>query len=81
MQRFVWTDLEAAERKAALARPAAINDVSLLDGVRAILAEVERNGDAALKRLTEKFDGVALDAFEVPKAELKAAWDALPQSD
>ncbi|WP_427450807.1 histidinol dehydrogenase [Litorimonas sp. WD9-15] len=81
MQRFIWSDLNASERQSALARPAAISDESLMDGVRDILADVKENGDAALLRLTQKFDGVRIDVLEVPKAELKAAWDALPQID
>lgn len=81
MQHYVWSDLNKVERVTALARPAAISDESLLNGVRDILRDVKSNGDEALLRLTGKFDGVAIKTLEVPRSELKAAWKALPKSD
>ncbi len=47
--------------------------------VRAILDEVRRDGDAALVRLTERFDGVSLapDALRVPQEALEAALQAV----
>ena len=81
MRRFIWTDLDEAARLAALARPQAISDESLIDGVRDILTDVRNNGDEALSRLTEKFDGVKIDVLEVPAEALEAAWNALPASD
>lgn len=81
MQHYVWSDLNKVERVTALARPAAISDESLLNGVRDILRDVKSNGDEALLRLTGKFDGVAIKTLEVPWSELKAAWKALPKSD
>jgi len=81
MRRFVWKDLDAAAQGSALARPEAISDTSLIDGVRTILSDVRENGDEAVKRLTHKFDGVAVDAIEVPAEALEAAWNALPASD
>jgi histidinol dehydrogenase len=43
-----------------------------------IIAEVKRDGSAAVARLTRRFDGVKLraDEFEVGAAELKRAWSA-----
>lgn len=81
MQHYVWSDLNKVERVTALARPAAISDESLFNGVRDILRDVKSNGDEALLRLTGKFDGVAIKTLEVPRSELKAAWKALPKSD
>ena len=40
--------------------------------VAAIIARVRRDGDAALRAMALEFDGVALDALEVPRAR----WDA-----
>jgi histidinol dehydrogenase len=73
MRILTWKDLSDAERRAALARPAQgiRNDVA--DSVRDIIAEVRRGGDAALRRLTERFDGVSLDAIAVSRAELAQA--------
>ena len=47
--------------------------------VRDIIAAVEREGDAALLRLTKKFGGPSLSAKElrVPERELSAAWRSL----
>jgi len=47
--------------------------------VRAIVADVERQGDAALLRLTAKFGGPELTTKElrVPARELAAAWKSL----
>lgn len=41
--------------------------------VSEIIAAVRRDGDAALFAYAEKFDGVKLDALEVPRAEIDAA--------
>lgn len=81
MRRFVWTDLDSPFRTAALARPQAISDESLIKGVRAILADVRENGDKAVLRLTEKFDGKRPLFLEVPSDELEAAWNALSATD
>ncbi len=43
-----------------------------------ILGAVRKEGDAAVRRYTEKFDGAALDAFEVPEEAFEAALSALP---
>ena len=81
MRRFVWKNLGEEARGLALARPQTISDISLNAGVQEILSDVRQNGDEALNRLTQKFDGVVVDALELPKTDLKAAWDALPPSD
>jgi histidinol dehydrogenase len=49
------------------------------EDVRGILAEVRRDGDAALARLTERFDGVAVPVGElrVPAEEIEAAVEAV----
>ena len=41
-----------------------------------ILADVQENGDAAVLRYAEKFDGVKLDALRVPQQEIDAAYNA-----
>ena len=50
--------------------------------VRQIVADVKREGDAALLRYTEQFDRVRLDAgaLRVTEAELKAAYDHVEPS-
>jgi histidinol dehydrogenase len=48
-------------------------DLSAERVVDRILADVRREGDAAIRRYTEAFDGTAPDALEVPKTEWAAA--------
>ena len=48
------------------------------DAVAEIVAEVRRDGDAALRRLTARFDGVELDELRVPADELTAALRRVP---
>ena len=45
--------------------------------VDAILADVRQNGDAALRRYAEKFNGAALDRLEVTPDEWDAAVDSV----
>lgn len=45
----------------------------IADVVAEIIAEVRKNGDAALKRYTEAFDGAAAEVLEVSEAEKEAA--------
>ena len=56
-------------------------DEKLEATVAAILADVKKRGDAAVLEYTRKFDRLPLAdaaAMELPKAELKAAFDSLP---
>ncbi len=51
------------------------NPTANVSGVVAeIIANVAKNGDAALKEYAEKFDGVRMDSFEVTKEEMDAAY-------
>ena len=45
--------------------------------VDAILADVRQNGDAALRRYAEKFNGVKLDRLEVTPEELATIIQAI----
>jgi histidinol dehydrogenase len=81
MQPLPWKNLSRAQRTAALQRPAQTAQPAISAAVRAIVAEVRRDGDAALRRLTRKFDGVALSALRVSAGELAAAKNALRPAD
>jgi histidinol dehydrogenase len=70
-----WIDLPAAGRRAwsrALRADAPDADVA------EILDEVRRDGDAALRRLTERFDGARLDELAVPPEAWRAAEASVP---
>jgi histidinol dehydrogenase len=60
-----------------LPRPAAQVEPPV-DQVRALLDEVRRDGDAALRRVTERYDGAVVDDLRVSPAALAAAVDAIP---
>ncbi|MBO0730011.1 MAG: histidinol dehydrogenase, partial [Acidimicrobiaceae bacterium] len=49
-----------------------------VEAVRDILEEVKADGDAALRSLTSRFDGVQVDDLRVPADEVKAALDEIP---
>ena len=47
--------------------------------VRAIIKDVRRNGDRALRRYAERWDGLAKNQpLQVPEDEMAAAWKTLP---
>ncbi|HQQ69011.1 MAG TPA: histidinol dehydrogenase [Alicycliphilus sp.] len=57
-------------------------DAAIEQRVADILADVRARGDAAVLEYTQRFDGVAaagMAALELSQAELKAAYDGLPQ--
>ena len=81
MTPLVWKKLSPARRAAALERPAQTHRADIAATVARILAEVARDGDAALKRLTAKFDGAKLASLRVTEAEFAAAEAALAPAD
>ncbi len=70
-------DLAPAARRHLLERAPA-DEPGLSAAVGAILAQVRALGDAALLEMAERFDGVRLEALEVPRARWDPARDALP---
>lgn len=64
---------------ALLQRP--VFDASVLqDKVKQVLADVQANGDAALRKFTTQFDGVTLDSFSVTPDEIQEAVQSLSAS-
>ncbi len=72
-----WDRLDAAGRRAALARPALETRTDVESSVRAIVAEVRLKGDAALRELTERFDRVRLGDIAVGRKEFSEAQSTL----
>lgn len=69
-------DLTEAQRRLLLERrPADEGDVQ--ENTRRILAEVRADGDDALRAQTARFDGVQLDAIEVPRERWLQARESL----
>ena len=65
-------DLRGATDLAAVLQPPATDD-DVTAAVRAIIDDVRARGDAALRDLTERFDGCRIADFGVPRAETDAA--------
>jgi histidinol dehydrogenase len=79
--RFVGrlADLSAFDRAALLDRSTSGDD-AIRDATAAVIAEVRRDGDAALLRLAERFDGVRLTSLEVSRADRRRALDRIDRT-
>jgi len=73
MKLLDWTTASADARRAALARPAADSRAEVFAQTADIVAAVRAEGDAALRRLTQKFGGPAVEDLLVSPAEFRAA--------
>ncbi len=73
-----WRTLDERERDAVLARPAPLADAKRTTTVRAIIADVRARGDAALREYSARFDGCAIDRFDVGADEFATAWSNVP---
>ncbi|HEY0865485.1 MAG TPA: histidinol dehydrogenase [Lacunisphaera sp.] len=81
MDLLSWKNLSASRRTAALRRPAQSAQPAIAAAVRTIIAAVRRDGDAAMRRFTEKFDRVTLRSLRVTETEFAAAEKALSRAD
>ena len=61
MKKYIYKDLSGEDIKALIQRPK-MDFASVFGQVQPILDDVEKNGDAAIKRYTKKFDGVSLQS-------------------
>ena len=77
---YAWRELDAAQRAAVLARPAAGTAGDVAGTVRSIIGAVRSEGDAALRRLSQQLDGVAPETLKVGAAAFDAAEAALSPS-
>src|SRR6187402_977942 len=64
--------------KRLLQRPA-IDHSSLQANVRSVMNEVKKDGDAAVKKFTQQFDGVILEDFIVSEKEINEAVASLSE--
>ncbi len=58
---------------------AAMDDAKVRATVEAILADIEKRGDAVVRELSEKFDNWSPDSFRMSPEAIKACYDALDQ--
>ncbi|MDR2872634.1 MAG: histidinol dehydrogenase [Xanthomonadaceae bacterium] len=77
MKRLVWDSLSVDEQRAALVRPVQTVAEETRKSVAALLGDVRTRGDIALREITLRFDGVALDSFEVSAREFEMAAEAI----
>jgi histidinol dehydrogenase len=73
MRILDWKTLSDTERRAALARPSMESRADIAAVALEVINTVRRDGDAALRAYTERFDGVKLEGLAVPPAEFAAA--------
>lgn len=78
MQILHWQALDAAGRRAALARAPALTDEAVLQQARDIIASVRRDGDGALRAYAREFDDLELGALRVTADEFARARASLP---
>jgi histidinol dehydrogenase len=75
--RLHWSQMDEPGRRAALARPVSAGREKLAGEVSELIAEVRRDGDAALRRLARRFDNVELETLRVPERAFDSAEDVL----
>ena len=73
MRILDWNTLSDTERRAALARPSMESRADIAAVALEVIATVRRDGDAALRAYTERFDGVRLEGLAVSRTEFAAA--------
>ncbi len=78
MNRLQWNQLDSAAQADALQRPVQAVAARTRESVAALIAAVREDGDAALREISLRFDGIAPDSFEVRDEEFAAAERAVP---
>ena len=68
-----WNALDADAQARALTRPVQTVATQTRESVAGLIEQVRSRGDAALREITERFDGIAPERFEVSEAEFVAA--------
>lgn len=77
MRTVTWQTLSDEQQNAVLQRPAIAEGANITAAVSAVVDKVKQDGDAALKELTAKFDGVELDNIRVTSQEIDEASERL----
>lgn len=68
-----WNALDANAQAHALTRPVQTVAAQTRDSVAGLIEQVRTRGDAALREISQRFDGIAPERFEVSEAEFAAA--------
>jgi histidinol dehydrogenase len=75
-----WNELDLAQRRELLRRPAVADDASIQADVRRIIDSVRSSGDKALSEFTRTYDDAELSDFRVSADELTDATSQLTES-
>lgn len=78
IKTLVWKNLSAAAQAAALARPALGNEDAVARTVAAILADVRKRGDQALRELARRYDGAAPASLRISAEDIRTATQQVP---
>ena len=73
MQILDWESLNASEQVAALQRSPLIGDNSVEQKVRSIIEQVVLDGDAAITKFNQQFDGILVDDLALSAEEIDLA--------
>ncbi len=78
-----WKDHEFLKAVDAVCQRATQQNAKVEKSVQAILNAVRREGDKAVQRLTQRFDGIRIrpDELRVSQQEIYEAYTALPKAD
>src|ERR1700730_2026233 len=77
MRIFDWNSRTDAERRSVLARPAQESRADIAAVALEVVNAVRRDGDAAIRSYTERFDGARVDSLAVSEEEFSDARDCL----
>ena len=81
MRIIDWNSLDKLGRGNALSRPSLQHRADANQVAASVIEQVRRDGDAALRSLTERFDGVRLEALSVSEVEFANAHDSLSSEE
>jgi histidinol dehydrogenase len=73
MQILNWNSLSANQQVAALKRSPLVGDNSVEQLVRSIIEQVVLDGDAAISKFNQQFDGAIIDDLALTTAEIDSA--------
>ena len=79
MKTVVWQSLSETQQDSILERPAITEGANITAAVSEVIAKVRTEGDAALRELTAKFDGVTPESIRVSEQEVDEACSRLSE--
>jgi histidinol dehydrogenase len=81
LEIYEWSKLNDKQKSDVLRRPDAGGEQNAFDVAQKIINDVRSDGDEAVRRYTEKFDGCRLEEFKVSRNDIDAAVAEIPAED